>query len=273
MTELDFLRIQSKLGNYNFSSMEYIDYSDISDYQIILEQDNVILLHGYHEEAKCYEYHWAAKSADDILNAIDINKKCLITFMPHEWVEAFKAAGFVVRNAWHDYFMDSLEEVQDLESIDEFVEFLNETECEAASEVTMSCIGQSRGFTGQTTGWVREWLNNSEDDDESDYSNKAILVERNEDKEIVGILCTCTYAHDSKKGAIVWIREVAVKPEYQRRGIARKLITRALAYGKSLGAKRAFLAADECNTYAIHLYENIGFKASEEKSQIDMIKD
>jgi GNAT superfamily N-acetyltransferase len=270
IAEVDFLRLQSNLKNYRFFSMEYIDYSDVSDYQIVIENDNIVLLYGYHNEAKCYEYHWAANSADDIINAIDMDLQCLITFVPHEWIETFEQAGFVVRNAWHDYFMDSLETITMLED----AEFLNNDECEEASEVTMSCKGQSRGFTGQTPKWIRDWLGSSgEDSTETDVSNRAILIERNSKKEIVGIACTGTYAHESEKGAIVWIREVAVKPDYQRRGIARKLITQALAYGKSFGAKRAFLAADECNAHAIHLYVSIGFKASNDKSQIDMIKD
>ena len=55
-------------------------------------------------------------------------------------------------------------------------------------------------------------------------------------------------------------------------GIGRKLILKALAYGKKYNSARAFLAADECNVSGIHLYTSIGFVPSEEKSQIDMIK-
>lgn len=41
---------------------------------------------------------------------------------------------------------------------------------------------------------------------------------------------------------------------------------------KYRGATRAFLAADECNYEGIHLYTIIGFEASEDERQIDMIK-
>lgn len=50
------------------------------------------------------------------------------------------------------------------------------------------------------------------------------------------------------------------------------MINQALYYGKCHGATRGFLAADEQNAGAIHLYESIGFEASEEESQIDMRK-
>lgn len=270
MLQTDFERIQSKQNSYKYLSLEYIDYSDIPEYQIILENENTILLFGYNNEAKSYEYHWAANHPAELLKAMDQELSCLITFIPDEWVEVFKNSGFLVRNAWHDYFMDSLEHIPEGEG----VESLKEEESEEASLVTLACRGQSRGFTGQTTEWIREWVDNSEEVmEETGIRNKVIFIERNDKGELVGIVCTGTYGHESEKGAVVWIREVAVKPEYQRKGIARKLINQALAYGKEHGAKRAFLAADECNTYAIHLYESIGFRAADGKSQIDMIRE
>lgn len=268
MTETDYSRIESLLSRYEFSSMNYIDYSDVSNYQIVSENEDVLLLHGLHLEAVCNEYHWAANTSEALLASLPKDSPFFITFIPHDWVESFEKAGFAIRNAWHDYFMDSLNSIEDRKDM----EFLDETECETAAEVTKVCAGQSRGFTGQTPDWIREWLLNSEEDSmETGIRNKAILVMRSEDNEIAGILCTCTYAHESEKGAISWIREVAVRPEYQGKGLGRRLILQALAYGKSFGAKRAFLATDECNTNAIHLYESIGFRAGSDKSQIDMI--
>ena len=76
-----------------------------------------------------------------------------------------------------------------------------------------------------------------------------------------------------QRGPILWIREyLAYSSRFQNKGIGRKLILKALAYGKKHNAAKAFLAADECNYPGIHLYTDIGFVPSEEKSQIDMIK-
>lgn len=270
MRKTDFERIQSKQNSYNYHSLEYIDYSDIPEYQIILDNENTVLLLGYNNEAKSYEYHWAANHPVELLEAMDHKLPCLITFIPDEWIEEFKNSGYLVRNAWHDYFVDSLEHFTEIEG----AESLREEESEEASSVTLACRGQSRGFTGQTTEWVREWIDNSEKVvEETGIRNKEIFIERNDKGEIVGIVCTGTYGHESEKGAVAWIREVAVKPEFQRKGIARKLINQALAYCKEQGATRAFLAADECNTHAIHLYESIGFRAADGKSQIDMIRE
>lgn len=44
-----------------------------------------------------------------------------------------------------------------------------------------------------------------------------------------------------------------MKPEFQGKVIARKLIGQAFSYGRMHGAKKDFLMADECNVNAIHL--------------------
>lgn len=85
-------------------------------------------------------------------------------------------------------------------------------------------------------------------------------------------MCVATYDYQSEKGPIVWIREIAVNPRFQNKGIGRRLIIKALSYGKKYRATRAFLAADENNVSAIHLYTSIGFLPGDNESQIDMLK-
>lgn len=268
MTEANLVRIQSKLDNYTYSSMRYLEYPEVIKYELIMETDEVILLYGFNEKEGLNEYHWAANTPCDIIRAVHGNDHCLITFVPEDWIKELEKAGFIICAAFCDYFMDSLDSIltQDLAL------FLKEEESKKAAEVTMACRGQSRGFTGETPEWISKWLDNSiAAGSDSDYLHRAALIERNEQGEIVGIVFTALYGYESAKGAVSWIREVAVKPEYQRKGIARKLIAQALTYGKTHGAKRAFLAADECNVHAIHLYESIGFKAGKDK-QINMIR-
>ena len=265
MSEKDFEAMQESLEKYPFTSLTYTDYEDVDSYEIISITEQLILLCGYNDTAKEFEYCWAAKSAEDVIDKIE-KEKCFITFIPKEWTNTFEKAGFSIRNIWHDYFKKNLEDVQN--EVENAVR-LRDEECLEASEVTLSCRNQSRGFTGETEKFLCEWLSNCEEGDH----NKTIFVEKNELGRIVGLVCTTTYAHDSEKGAIAWIREVCVRPEYQNKGIARKLIMQALSYGKAKGAKRAFLAADEMNDNAIHLYKSIGFEPSLEDGQIDMIRE
>ena len=269
MREKEFNKIKSKLDSFKFTSMEYMDYEDVSGYEIEVENENIIMIYGYNREAKINEYHWATSKVEYLIEYLKEKKDFLITFIPNEWVPNLEKVGFVICNAWHDYFMNNLDEIKCLGGYD----FLTSNRCEEASKVTMMCKNQSRGFTGQTVKWMEEWINNTElSGVGTGTRNNAILIERNSDDQIIGIICVATYAHESEKGPIVWIREVAVNPSYQNKGIGRKLVLQALSYGKKYNATRAFLAADECNLSGIHLYTSIGFIPSDEESQIDMLK-
>ena len=55
------------------------------------------------------------------------------------------------------------------------------------------------------------------------------------------------------------ILNLAVAPEARRKGVARRLVGEALVWGKSSGARRAFLEVRESNRAAIRLYESLGF--------------
>jgi ribosomal protein S18 acetylase RimI-like enzyme len=118
---------------------------------------------------------------------------------------------------------------------------------------------------------MQSWIHNEEPAAaETDTENYAVVIHREND-EIVGLVCTAVYGFDCEEGPVSWIREVAVHPNYQNRGIAGKLILQAMNYGKRFGAVRAFLMADECNEHAIHLYEKLGFVAKKDDNQIDML--
>lgn len=56
------------------------------------------------------------------------------------------------------------------------------------------------------------------------------------------------------------IINIAVDPEYRRKGIAKTLISRTLDYAKSEKAKRATLEVRVSNISAQNLYEKLGFK-------------
>lgn len=268
MKEEDFLRVKQELDHFQYNSMIYVDYEEISGYEILYENENLILIYGYNVESKKNQYYWACNTAEDLINGIDSRKQnVLLNFIPDVWVDNLRKAGFEVYAVWNDYWRPDLNNIQHSEE----PEFLTEDECEAASEVTLSCQYQSRGFSGQTTEWFRQWIRSDGPAANVDTKNCAVLVHKFNGK-IVGIVCTGTYSHDSSKGPIVWIRAAAVRPEYQRKGIARKLISQALFYGKKLGAARAFLAADECNVHAIHMYESLGFCAKKDEAEIVMAR-
>lgn len=222
------------------------------------------MIYGYNKEAKTLEYIWAANDSSVLINALSIDDDFILSFVPKHWISHMENAGLQIRNAWHDYY------IYDLGARDFSASFkhdlLRYSEIDIASEITLQCKEQSRGFTGQTPKWFYQWLNNS------NIKDTAVLVSRTADDKITGLACVGLYGHDSSNGPIVWIKEVAASPSFQRRGIGKGLVSKALICGKERGARKAFLAVDEDNTNAIRLYKSLGFKPSKEDSEINMIK-
>jgi len=66
------------------------------------------------------------------------------------------------------------------------------------------------------------------------------------------------YCND-KKLKVAYITSVSVLPSWQGKGIASRLITKCLAYIKSLGFERVDLEVDQKNKTAIILYKKCGF--------------
>lgn len=265
-----FNTIKKQLMNYKYSSMEYAEYEDISKYEVICINDKLILIYGYNVEAGMNEFHWSAMDVSSLLKEVNKFKdRALITFIPKEWMEEFNNNKFDTYAIWNDYFNNDIFKSVDG---DETIEFLKEDNCKEASEVTLSCRGQSRGFSGQTEEWMKKWVNGVEANLLMAGGKDSAVLTHSEKDNIVGIVCVAIYGNGSDKGPTLWVREIAVTPKYQQKGIAKKLLNQALLYGKYHGTKRAFLLADECNEHAIRLYEKAGFIGNKNEAENDMIR-
>ncbi|MCB2214014.1 GNAT family N-acetyltransferase [bacterium] len=266
MNKSEFNRLLERSIAFTHTSLQYLEFEDLAEYELIASNDDLLLLRGYDAEARCRHYHWAANKVDKLLAQLPDDETFLLTFVPPAWVPALQAVGLTIRSQWHDYFRADLADV-DASTID-VADLLSLDEVEAAASVTQACRGQSRGFTGQTADWFRQWLTG-----DGTVQTPAVITHRGSDGDIVGIVCTGLYGQNSEKGAVVWIREVALTPAHQGQGIGRRLVAQALSFGKAHGAGRAFLAVDERNLGAIHLYESMDFVASEEPGEINMMKE
>ncbi|MCH4886051.1 GNAT family N-acetyltransferase [Acidaminobacter sp. JC074] len=238
----DFRDIKEKLKDFKYTSMTYMDFDEMKAYDIIKNTGEIILAkHGH-------KYHYACHDLEALMTVID--KKAFIPFVHGSWVERLKACGFEIVAHYQDYF-SSLE-----------VDYTPYTlaklsDAKRLSDITKACYKQSRGFMGEEVAWIENWL-------QTDHHN---IVLTKEDDEIVGLAIVALYGFD--KGPTLWLRELAVHPDYQQKGYGRQLMAKAMTYGYDRGARKAFLAADKLNIHAIKLYEDFGFKASGD-SQIDM---
>ncbi len=265
MTEEKFIEVKSRLHEFCYASFMHTHYEEIAEYEFLIDNDKVIIFYGYNAEDEGYEYHWACNEKKYLLSLLHRrNNKEKITFVPKDWVESLGDLGFDVYAIWHDYF------TEDLKSYANFEEpkyISHENYCEA-SITTLSCKGQSRGFMGQSADWMKQWIENREPAS-PDYASSCVGIAEIQ-QELMGVILLGIYGNNDR--TTLWIREIAVKPAFQRKGIARKLFGQAFAFGLSHGAKKAFLMADECNEHALHLYRQLGFNPSSEDGQIDMVR-
>jgi ribosomal-protein-alanine N-acetyltransferase len=88
-----------------------------------------------------------------------------------------------------------------------------------------------------------------------------MLVARGEGAAVVGFMVSRLI------GSELHVYNVAVRPEFRRRGIAARLIEAALEWGQRNGAALAFLEVREGNSAAQSLYRGCGFEVAGRRRQ------
>jgi len=251
------------------SSFTYLEYESVKSYDVLADSDSLILLAGFKPEADIRDLQWAAKEPGAVIAAAKRGgKETLVTFVPESWKARFVKSGFnefgILREYWIRQLKASYEPKPACEPI-----LLSEAE--EAAAVSQSCRLQSREFFGETRESIIAWMTGCDPQALAGGSRHETVLACRNGSRMIGIVSTSLYGYDGKSGPIIWIREVAVLPEFQGEGYGRALVESALQYGLDHGATRAFLLADDCNTSAIVLYRKIGFEPSEDDVQIDLV--
>jgi aminoglycoside 3-N-acetyltransferase I len=83
------------------------------------------------------------------------------------------------------------------------------------------------------------------------------------ENQIVGGLTSYTLHQYYSKSPLVYIYDLAVKTEYQRRGIGKLLISGILSYCKEIGVEEVFVQADLEDGYAVDFYHSTGGTAEQ----------
>ncbi len=264
-----FQAIKARIKNHPYTSLEPVVFEAVAHYEVLRNDDTAILLQGHNREADMRELHFAVGDMGLALDAVKAQPgSTLVTFIPPEQKQRFLDHGFEVYGEMNDYWIEPLTG-HGADLVDAC--FMDAGEHFAVSKVTTAVRGQSRELHGESPQWVEAWMNGANPEAVDCGATDCNIIVHRENAHPVGILCVAVYGHGSPKGKVVWIRLVAVRPEFQGRGIGRKLVNQALSYGISKGAKRAFLMADSLNANAIGLYRSIGFAAKADGAQLDMI--
>ncbi|MGX8794803.1 GNAT family N-acetyltransferase [Fusibacter sp. JL298sf-3] len=246
---------------HKFHSLHYVAPNDPiriyedSNYSIILEREDTELM-----------VYWACESITDLLEGLHLisdefrGEKIKLKFIPPEFVNALENHDYKVCCEFVDFWIKDLNKHNWSISDTSFIRSLNKEEISVASEVTQTCSGLSRGFEGEEEISIKEWL-----EGESNEVFAAI-----EDDEVIGICMMSVY--DSNSGKVAWLRELAVNPKFQRRGIGRSLAKYGIEWGVNKGAIKSFLATDIENTPAINLYKELGYVQASNRGEIVITK-
>lgn len=73
MQKKEFEIIMLKQKSFKFGSLSYVCYDDLKNYDLITEDQDIILLYGYNVMYKTYEFHWACN--DVVVLVKNLKKK------------------------------------------------------------------------------------------------------------------------------------------------------------------------------------------------------
>lgn len=79
-----------------------------------------------------------------------------------------------------------------------------------------------------------------------------------QEEKIIGGLTAYVMHQYYSQSPLIYIFDLAVKKEFQYKGIGKKLISANNAYAKLLGAEAVMVEADEPDDYAIKFYRSTG---------------
>lgn len=101
--------------------------------------------------------------------------------------------------------------------------------------------------------------------------NHFLVVARDEEKHglVIGFASAVRMFHPDKEKPELFVNEVGVAPEYQRRGVGKALMKTLLDEAKKAGCRGAWVSLDEDNEAALALYKAAGGKTPERQIHID----
>ena len=195
--------ISGKIGLFKYSTLHHIEYEDVANAELLKYGANSVILVDKSKSPNML--YLATNDIEKILQEIDSYVSELrVNFVPHDFADVFKCHGFAEWAEYADFFNEDICKTTK-NTATQATRFLHPTECEAVSDISKKCETQSRGFIGESVDWFADWVK----------ENDVIVVQ--DSGEIIGFCCVSIYAN----GTILWIREIAVSPEYQGKGFGK----------------------------------------------------
>lgn len=267
MDQMTRKNIKKLLHTYAYHSFHYVDWDEILHFKCVHMDQDSLFIYGFRHDHQIDELIWAVRDINTLINYSKHYPHALISFIPRDWKETLIKHGYQEYGVIRDYWLN------DLTSYDEsfFLQPLTEKDSQEISDVTKDCLMLSREFHGESNHEVIQWITGQDYYLQEVHARDTAIFGYRDHEQLVGVIFVSIYGDSSPKGPILWVREIAVKRDYQGHGIGRTLMKNALCYGNQRGATRSFLAADDLNHGAIHLYTSMGYVPNHDDEQIDMI--
>ncbi|MEY4665409.1 GNAT family N-acetyltransferase [Weissella cibaria] len=99
------------------------------------------------------------------------------------------------------------------------------------------------------------------------FANSQYMTEKNNQGEIVALIRWVT-----DQATVVLIQDLLVHPDYQRKGLGKKLMQRALAEIKSYGQLQIEVLTDDEET-TVSFYKSLGFRSVNDGGMISLVQD
>jgi ribosomal protein S18 acetylase RimI-like enzyme len=91
-------------------------------------------------------------------------------------------------------------------------------------------------------------------------SDGHLLIVAHSGEQVVGQVAAYVH-HHVDHASDLYIDNIGVCPEFQRQGIARRLVDDMMAWGEELGCEQAWIVTDTANIAARNLYASLGAEA------------
>lgn len=251
--ELTFAAIREKALNMRYHAFEYADYDGCRKCTVLTADSGLVLL----LDSQKNMLYWAA---DDLARlAAEVGRvpgRLIMGFVSAAVRPVLKGIGFEPWAEYVDLFNADLHStVAGLRNGGKAM-LLTAGSGEALSALSHKCAGQSRGFGGESPGWFEAWMKSN------------AVIGHYQGGQLAGYCCVGFYGMPKT----LWIREVAVAPGHQGRGIGRSLVEKAVCFGAENGAAKGFLACDVLNSTALKIYLQCGFIPAKGESELQMIR-
>lgn len=244
------------LKSKEVNALTYIPYSSVKEAVKVKQTSG--LIESFNDDLALKEVYYGYDKFDEIYEDLPkVKQSHLISFIPSDQVETMKTYGYEVYGHYKEYRM------KNIPLSDTPLQVVSDNELHALVDISYKCQFQTRGFLGHDENWFQEWIENG--DHQIPVNGVSDLLVIKEEETIAGYACIAVY------NGVLWIREIAIDPEFQCKGYGRKLLEMAFLYGHEHDANKSYLMADTLNAPGHKLYTSLGYQETSDE-QIDMIK-